>query len=207
MSVNFSNLSEMSKSALREITNIGMGNAATSMTNLLGKSVDISIPKVSAKSFSEAQYTLGEPEEEVIAVMARISNDIEGVILFILKIDFASDMTESMMGLKLSSYAEIDEMSFSAIIECGNIVISSYLKALGEMTGFDIKLSVPDGTINMLGGVMNVPMVEVGYETDKLLMVTGEFIVGDTHHEGCLLMVPTVESLNKLLRKLGIDSE
>ncbi len=207
MGVNLSNLSEMSKSALREITNIGMGNAATSMTNLLGKSVDISIPKVSAKSFSEAQYTLGEPEEEVIAVMARISNDLDGIILFILKIDFASDMTESMMGLKLNEYREIDEMSFSAIIECGNIVISSYLKALGEMTGFDIKLSVPDGTINMLGGVMNVPMVEVGYETDKLLMVTGEFIIGDTHHEGCLLMVPKVESLNKLLGRLGIDGE
>ena len=66
----------------------------------------------------------------------------------------------------------------------------------------EINLSVPAVSINMLGGILSVPMIEFGYETDKIMMITGNFILGHHKLESSLLMLPDIESLNKLLKKL-----
>ncbi len=201
--IDYDNINDMCRDILRELGSIGTGNAATSISSMLGTSVSITLPEVSVLSFAKAMYYIGNPEDPVIGVCSRFTGELEGVMLFILRLDFASAMTELMMGKTLSTYDDIDEMAHSAFTEIGNIIISSYVTALSNLTDMEVRLLVPDTSINMLGGILNVPMVEVGYEADKLIMMSGKFVLGDKQHEGCVLTIPTVESLERILTKLG----
>lgn len=81
-------------------------------------------------------------------------------------------------------------------------MISSYVNALSTLAGMDIQLSVPAIAVNMLGGIMSVPMAEMGYETDSLMLINGQLVLKDEHHDSTLLMLPDIESLNKLMNRL-----
>lgn len=201
---------EMGESGLdimREVGSIGTGNAATAISSLLQTDVRITLPSVKILGFNEATQFLGDPEEPVAAVLVQMSGDIKGIMLFLLKLDFINAVTETMLDRKITDYSELDEMSISAFTEVGNIIISSYVNALSGLSGMEISLSVPAVSINMLGGVLSVPMIEFGYETDKIMMITGNFIVGKHKLDSTLLMLPDIKSLNKLLEKLVIAGE
>ena len=95
-------------------------------------------------------------------------------------------------------------MAFSALKEVGNIIICSYINAFSTLVGVDINLSVPSSTVNMLGGILTVPMVEFGYETDKLMYCNADFLVDGKSIPSWLLMLPDIDSLNTILGKLGV---
>jgi chemotaxis protein CheC len=94
----------------------------------------------------------------------------------------------------------------SALEEIGNIIISSYVNAMSTLSEVTINLSVPDIAVNMLGGILSVPMVEFGYQTDKMMMISGQFVIGGKVLHSDLLMMPDIESLNFLMEKLGITN-
>ncbi len=200
---NYEDIGEFGRDVVREIGSIGTGNAATAISGILSTEVKIELPEIKVMGFSEAVKELGDPEDTVIAVFSEMSGDIDGAMMLITRLDFARDTLKIMMGKEISDYDDIDEISFSAISELGNMVISSYVSALAGLTGMDVSLSVPAAGLNMLGAVLNIPMAVAGYDTNKLLMTTGKFMIGSQQHESCLLMVPSVKSLVNLLRKLG----
>ena len=86
-------------------------------------------------------------------------------------------------------------------------MISSYISAISKLTGININLSVPVMSVNMLGAIISVPMVELGYQTDKIMTINGKFFVDDKEVYSNLLLMPDVESLNYLLKKLGVLDE
>ena len=199
------NLNEIQLDALGEIGNIGSGNAATALATMLGLSVDIEVPKVEILSFDDCMSLLGGPEEIVSAVLVTLSQDVTGMMLFIQHEDFLNSMLEAMVGTGISSFEDIDEMGVSAIMEMGNIMLSSYVNAVGQMTGLTIEISVPSHTINMAGGVLSVPAVQMAEETDYLLLIHGNFVIADRKVQSNIFMVPDMESLNKVLDNLGVN--
>ncbi len=200
----FDDVNELERDMLKELGSIGTGNAATSLSSMLNTNVLINLPEVKIANFSDAIYTLGDPEEAVIAVFSEFQGEFDGIMMFILRMDFANNITKSMMNKEADDYSQLDEISLSAITEVGNILMSSYVNSLASFTNFDIKMSTPAVSINMLGGLLNVAMVEVGYEADKLLLVKGQFKVGEIEHNASLLLVPSIPSLNNLMKKLGL---
>ena len=148
---------------------------------------------------------VGSPEEIVAAVLVKMSGEINGIMLFILKIDFINAVLDSVLSKDIDDYMDLTELEKSALEEIGNIIISSYVNAMSGLTGVSIKLSIPSIAINMLGGILSVPMVEFGYETDKLMMINGKFIVDDKVLDSNLLMMPDIQSLNYLMQKLGVN--
>ncbi len=200
----FDDVNDIERDALKELSNIGTGNAATSLSAMLGTDVSIKLPEVKILSFSDAIYSLGEPEEPVIAVFSEFSGDFDGLMMFILRLDFANTITKAMMQKEASVYDELDEMSLSAITEVGNILMSAYINSLATLSGLEITMGFPAASINMLGGLLNVAMVQVGYEADKLMLVTGEFKLNGKEYDADLLLVSGVSSVDKLMKKLGL---
>ncbi len=201
---NYDQVDDLKKDVIKEIGSIGTGNAATSLSSMLSCDVKIELPDVKVLKFNDAIYSLGSPEDAVVAVFSRFEGDVDGIMLFILDTAFAKDVVLRIMNQEISDILTLDEISLSALTEVGNIVISSYIRAMSNMIDLKMSLTAPVSTVNMLGGIMNVAMVEVGYETDKLMMVKGKFIVGDVNHDANLLMVPQISSLNEIFKKLGI---
>lgn len=198
------NLQELD--VMKEISSIGTSHAATSLSKLLQKEIRIAIPEVSVLGYEEAVDKIGEIEELVAATLVQMSHDVDGLILFIFKMDMANTVLEKLIGKSYTSFEEMDEMDYSALEEVGNIIICSYVNAFTQLVGVDIDLSVPSSTVNMLGGILTVPIAEYGYETDKLMYINAEFIMDGVRLSDGLLMLPDIESLNRILEKLGVSS-
>ena len=199
---NYEDMNTLELDVIKEIGSIGTGNAATALSQVLKKTTKMSLPAVYVLGYNEAIEMVGSPEEIVAAVLVKMSGEINGIMLFILKIDFINAVLDSVLSKDIDDYMDLTELEKSALEEIGNIIISSYVNAMSGLTGVSIKLSIPSIAINMLGGILSVPMVEFGYETDKLMMINGKFIVDDKVLDSNLLMMPDIQSLNYLMDRL-----
>lgn len=197
------NLQELD--VMKEISSIGTSHAATALSKLLQKEVRITIPEISILSYEETVDRIGHMEELVAATLVQMNNEVEGLMLFIFKMDLANAVLGKLLERHYQSFEELDEMDFSALEEIGNIIICSYVNAFTQLVGVEIDLSVPSSTINMLGGILTVPIAEYGYETDKLMYINAEFIMDGEKLSDGLLMLPDIKSLNSILEKLGIS--
>ena len=187
---------------MKEISSIGTSHAATSLSKLLQKEVRISIPEVSVLGYDETVNRIGDIEELVAATLVQMSNQVNGLMLFIFKLDLANVVLEKLIGVRYDSFEQLDELAYSALEEIGNIIICSYVNAFTQLVGVEIDLSVPSSTLNMLGGILTVPIAEYGYETDKLMYINAEFIMDGVRLSDGLLMLPDIQSLNYLMDRL-----
>lgn len=203
----YDELNDMQKDMLKEVGSIGTGNAATALSMLLSQPVKMTVPDVCVLGYDSAVRAIGNPEEIIAGVLVHLSGEINGVMLYTQKLDFINLILESVCGRTITDYPMLGNFETSALVEIGNIIISSYINALSVLTGLTINLSVPAIAVNMLGAIVTVPMAELGYQTDKVMMIDGKFICGGRELSSNLLMMPDMNSLNVLLKKLGSNYE
>ena len=196
------NLQELD--VMREISSIGTSHAATALSQLLQKEIRISIPTVSILGYNEALSRIGNAEEIVAATLVKMDQDVEGLMLFLFDMNFASTVLKTLLGQEYTCFEEMDHLAYSALEEVGNIIICSYINAFSKLVDVDISLSVPSSTVNMLGGILTVPIAEYGYETDKLMYFNADFMMEGKKLSDWLLMLPDIKSLNAILGKLGV---
>lgn len=190
---------------LKEIGSIGGGNAATALSSMLNAKVNMSLPEVKILGFNEAQALLGDPEELVAAIFVEMSGELGGIMLFILTKEFSDEVLLKMLGKTSSDFLAMEEIDSSVLVEIGNIVISSYITAMSSLVGIQVDLSVPQFAVNMLGGIMSVPIAMMGQYSDRIMMITGEFKIDGKALNSDMLLLPDVESLSILMRKLGVE--
>ena len=190
---------------MKEIGSIGTSHAATALSNLIQKDVRISIPRVSIQGYNEAVSGIGDIEELVGATLVKMDGDVEGLMLFLFNLEFANTVLKGVLGNEYQSFDEMTELEYSALTEIGNIVICSYINAFSKLVGMNIELSVPSFTVNMLGGILTVPIAEFGYVTDKLMYFNADFVMDGKKLPDWLLMLPDIPSLNRIMTKLGVS--
>lgn len=202
---NFEQLNEIHMDILKEIGNIGAGNAATSLSQMLMKKVDMAVPEVKLLEFNEAIDMMGGAENVVLGILIRMSMDLEGMVMFLLKRDFVSLVVNSLLGTNIEKFEDVGEMELSALSEIGNIMIASYINSIASLTGLTIDISVPALTIDMSGAILSVPAIEFANVSDKVVFIQEKFYAGRDTIDSHILLIPSVESLNKLLHRLGIE--
>lgn len=203
MSINsYQDMDVMTIDVMKEIGSIGTGSAATALSDMIGETVRMTVPEIEIKSFNDAITVLGGPEDVVAAVLVRMSGNITGTMLFLLRMDFVNAILSRILGKQVKDYSELYEMEISVLTEVGNIMISSYMNAISKLADLDVQMSVPAIAVNMLGGIMSVPMAEMGYETDELMLIDGKLVLNEERFDSTILMLPNIESLNKLMNKL-----
>ena len=196
------NLQELD--VMKEIGSIGTGHAATALSKLLQREVRITIPKVQILDFDGAVKRIGKEEEIIGATLVQMSGDLDGLMLFLYDKRFARKMLKKLLQTEYKDFDAMDDMAFSALKEGGNIIICSYINAFSQLVHVDLHLSVPSSTVNMLGGILTVPMAEFGYESDKLMYSNADFLMDGKSLPSWLLMLPDIHSLNTILEKLGV---
>lgn len=198
-------LSSMHLDVLKEIGNIGSGNAATSLADMLNIMVDITVPNVKLLEFNDAVEFLGGPENIVIGMLVRLSGDISGMMLYVIQEAFAANLARSILGKDKFSIMELDEMDSSLISEVGNIMSASYVNAIASLSGMFIDISVPSLCVDMAGAILSVPAIEFSQIGDKVLFIDDSFVMGDNEVRSNMILVPELDSLNKLFGTLGIQ--
>lgn len=203
---NYDELTSMELDTLREIGSMGTGNAATALSQMLGREVRITLPEVRIMGYNEAIEWIGGPEEITAGVLVKMGGQINGIMLSVQQIDFVNLVLESMLKETIQDYSELAELENSALVEVGNIMISTFINALSGLAGVDVTLTVPAFTVDMQGAILAVPMAEYGGQTDYLMTIGGNFTCDDYELPCRLLLSPEIRGLNYLLRKLGVTN-
>ena len=201
----YEEMNEMKIDVLKEMGSIGGGNAATALSSMLSAKVNMTLPRAEILEFNEALERLGHPEDLIAAVFVEMSGEIQGIMLFIVPQEFSDEVLFRMLGKTRVELLEMEEIDSSVLTEIGNIVISSYVTALSSLANVEVELSVPQFTVNMLGGVMSLPLAMMGQHSDRIMMVTGDFKVDEKSLHSSMLLLPDVKSLNILMKKLGVE--
>ena len=200
----FDELSSLEIDPLREIGSIGTGNAATALSTLLKREVRITLPEVRIMGYNEAIEWIGGPEAVTAGVLVRMSGQMNGIMLSVQQLEFVNLVLESMVGTKISGYEELDDMGRSALVEVGNITISTFINALSGLSDISLELTVPAFAVDMQGAILAVPMAEYGGTSDYLMTIGGNFVCDNKQVPCRLLLSPDIRSLNFLLKKLGV---
>lgn len=201
---NYDQLNDMQLDVLREIGNIGSGNAATSLASMLSKPVNISVPTITILDHAEVSEMLGGPENLLVGLLLTLSGEVTGMMMFLLEKDFAHLVINTLLGQSLNSFDEVDEMGVSALTEIGNIMAASFVNAISQLTGMVIDISVPDICIDMVGAMLSVPMIYYANVSDKIIFIRDEFSSDEKSASSHILLIPEVDSLSAIMEKLGI---
>lgn len=204
---NYDQLTSLEIDTLREIGSIGTGNAATALSQMMNQPVRITLPEVRIMEYNEAIEWIGGPEEVTAGVLVKMSGDIGGIMLSVQKLELVNVVLNAMLGENVSSYDNLTELERSAMIEIGNIMISTFINALSGLADVDIKLTVPAFAVDMQGAILTVPMAEYGGMSDYLMAIGGNFVCDGKEVPCHLILSPDLRSLDFLLRKLGVSDE
>ena len=202
------NFEQEKLNVFREISNIGSGNASTSLAQMLNEIVDIGIPNSDLREFSDITNSYSSPEELVVGTVLQISGDLEGFIMVIMDVDSTLTLLSRLLGRKIECDKENYEELYKELNSVGeicNILCGTYLTAMSDMTGLTIDQSIPYFSVDMVMAIMNLPASLYGGESDSILCIETEFFTLDREIEGKYYFIPKVESCNTLLSKLVFE--
>lgn len=202
----FEDLGAMEIDVLTEVGNIGAGNAMTALSSMIGQMVDIEVPAVKILGFQEAIDYSGGAEKIVAGILVPIFDDIEGEILFLLESDLVELVSETFFGTKDVNLLDLGVEMESALTELGNIMAASYVNAIAGLTNMTINVEIPMLSVDMLGAIMSIPAAVMGEMSDKLLYIDNLMVINKVSVKSKMMLLPKVESLDKLLRSLGVIS-
>lgn len=200
--ISINNMEDQYFDVLKEIGNIGAGNATTALSQMLGVKVDMKVPQVKLMEFKEVGTTMGGEEQIVAGIYLVVEGDITGSIMFMQKQESAKAMVSRLMGVSDSTEG-FSEMEMSALKELGNIIAGAYLNSLSTLTNLTILPSVPALCIDMAGAILDVPAIEFGTIGDKLLLIQTDFVDDEDDLSGYFILVPDEDSYEKILKSLG----
>ncbi|MBO5071367.1 MAG: chemotaxis protein CheC [Eubacterium sp.] len=189
---------------LREIGNIGAGNATTAIASMLSIKVDMNVPKVELLEVSKLGACICPEDEIIVGIFLELQVDIEGSMMFLMRMDSARYLVNKLMMREETYEAEFDEMDLSALKEIGNIIAGSYLSALSAMTNLVISPSIPYLAVDMAASLLSVPAIEFGQYGDHALLIETEF-GDDVMINGYFILMPEQGSYDKILKGLGFE--
>jgi chemotaxis protein CheC len=203
MTINVESLNNNMIDVLKELGNIGAGNAATALASMISKKVDMAVPNVRILEFKNVAEILGGEENLVIGIYFELTEDVVGNMMFALDLDSAINLTDMLYNRKKEG-KELDEMDISALCEVGNILSSSYANSLSILTGLKIFISVPSISIDMAGAILSVPAIQFGHVSDHAVMIETLFAEDQNLVKGNFFLLPDLSSFDKIMTALGV---
>jgi chemotaxis protein CheC len=200
----FKHFKEFKMDVLREVGNIGAGNAATALSRLLNKPVDMAVPKVRLLPFEEISEMLGGAEQVVITIFLRVEGDAPGNLFFILSPEAAKNLLKELVGILPQTEDFLNEMEQSALCEIGNILAGSYLSSLADFTRLVMSPTVPALAMDMAGAILSYGLLQFGQMGDDALLIDTTFLEGDHEMQGQFFLIPDPDSFAKIFQSLGV---
>ncbi|MDR1472274.1 MAG: chemotaxis protein CheC [Synergistaceae bacterium] len=194
--------------AIREVGNIGTGNAATALSRLLGRTVDMDVPVAELVPIYEVAAHYGAPEMPVCAVLVRTEEEFSCSLIFMIEEEKANLLADLIIPMDISGMDEESQLQIrdSALSEQGNIILGAFLNALSQITGWVLPTTTPAVARDMLGSIMDLVASMFGVIGDSAMLVKTSLHVKDLDSElgGTVIMIPDPGALEALLSKLGV---
>lgn len=194
-------LSSVQADAIQELGNIGAAHAATTLSQMLGSTIEMSVPAIKVVDLAQLGNYMGEESAAMVAF--ELQGDIPhgGYILFYITRESAVRMTNTMLGMTETS-RPLNEMDESALLEVGNIMVSAFLDATAELLGFIMLPSPPSLTIDMAHAAMQSLIAQMQEETDEVLLFSTELVCEEHKIDSDIIMMPERSTLLRIIELL-----
>lgn len=206
----YRDLSTTQLDVLREVGNIGAGNAVTALSQLLNRKIEMAIPSVNVVSFDEMMELIGGPDEIVVAILFRIYGDAPSNVFFVLSVEEAELLIRSMTKNPTYGFNEEigkESIESSVLEEVGNIVTGSYISALSDFTNLHLQPSVPHLGIDMAAAVLTYGLIDISQASDYAIVIDSKVNSQGTSNmlKGNFFLLPNPDSLQIIFQALGIE--
>lgn len=195
----FFSLTEKELDSLREISNIGAGNAVTALHQMTNKTIMLEVPEVSILPFNKVVSKLGGPEEEVIGLFLRIFGDARGNMLIVMSKESSKQLLNIIFN---GNFKTFGEMEISALKEIANILTSTYLNAMGNILKKIFVPSIPAFSMDMAQAVVDLLLIELAEVSNNALVIETYFKSRDSSFYGHFFLLPDPASIKIILDTL-----
>ena len=206
MSHRLEEFSDIEFDVLKEISNIGAGNATTAISQMMGIKMNMDVPVIKFLEFKELAESIGGAENTVVGILFGLERDIDGMMMFVMDCDSAKSVISGILHVEEPADAEFSEVGLSVLQEMGNIIAGSYLSAISALTNLSIAPTVPYMSVDMAGAILSVPAIEYGKVSDKALLIRSEFGDDTMTVDGYFILVPTLDAFEKIFASLGLST-
>ena len=201
--ISLERVSENYMDVLKELGNIGAGNAMTALSQMLGCKVDMRVPQIKLLEFKEVGALMGGEEQLMVGVFLGVEGDITGSMMFLVEKRSAKHLINKLMMGMAPQSDDFTEMELSAMKEVGNIITGAYLNSLSMMTNLKIYPTPPELAVDMAGAILSVPAIEFGTVGDNILLIQSQFF-DEVEIDGYFILIPDLDSYAKILGSLGM---
>jgi len=210
LNLSIDDLNSLHLDVLKEIGNIGAGNAATSLAVMIQKKVDMQVPVVKILEIQDVPMILGGEENVVAGIYFGMVGEINGNIMVLLDMSSARNLTSFMMGKPVEEITEedafhLDDMERSALQEIGNILSGAYISSLASLTNLRVEITTPSLCVDMAGAILSVPAIQFGSIGDRVLMIENTLFDGHQEMKANFFLIPDENSFDVLLQSLGVS--
>lgn len=201
----FRELNNVQMDILKEISNIGMGHAATALSQMIGHPVHLRVPHITVTEISQVPDYLGGAEKMTVGITLQILGDARGSIMLLFPQESAHRLLGELLG-EQSKALIMNEVTISTLKEVGNILASAYLSALGNMLHKTLIPSVPLLAYDMAGAVVDYVLIDLSRSSDLAMLVETDF-TGEPSSElaikGHFFLLPDPSTLEIFLAAAG----
>lgn len=201
--ISLEKVSENYMDVLKELGNIGAGNAMTALSQMLGCKVDMRVPQIKLLEFKEVGALMGGEEQLMVGVFLGVEGDITGSMMFLVEKSSAKHLINKLMMGMAPESDDFTEMELSAMKEVGNIITGAYLNSLSMITNLKIYPTPPELAVDMAGAILSVPAIEFGTVGDNILLIQSQFF-DEVEIDGYFILIPDLDSYAKILGSLGM---
>lgn len=200
---NYQDITDEEIDMLREAGNIASGNAITSLSKLIGSTLDMNVTQVRIESIQELPEVLGNAEEVIAGMLINVFGDLNAMLLLALETESAIGIVGRILGEELKTLEEFDEIDYSVLCETGNILAGSYLSALNILTGLNLDVSTPQMAIDMAGAILSYPAIEFVCNDNTMLFI--ETIFNDVNGllNGTYILILDNDAYSSVIKSLG----
>ncbi len=198
----YRDLDDLHWDILKEVSNVGTGNALSALSNFLDNSVKLNQPYIRMLDYDEVMDKLGGSDTVVTGLLLFLSGDIDGMIMFLLHENFTLEALQLLLGYEIPDLYSIDEIGISALRELSNIMASSYVNAISSLGNMAIQVSVPSIAIDMVGSIMSVPTIHFADISNRVLFMENDFTLGGENVSSSILLFAKDESVKKMIHNL-----
>lgn len=192
---------------LREISSISAGNSATSLSVMLGRRVDITVPDIMVESVVRVPAVL-EMEENIASVIYfSVMGQVSGSIFFVLPFSESLKLVDILTGKRVGHTGDLNDAGVSALKELGNIAVGSYLSAMAKMLKMSIRFSSPEFALDMIEAVLREVLPGLCLEAEDVVIVKNGFTVERDMHGGHFVFIPEPEALKTIFQALRIEDK
>ena len=201
----YDGFSDIQIDLLKEIGNIGSGNACTALSVLLGTAIDMSVPRVQLLGFESTAELLGGADNIVIGLRVDITGDLEGMMLHVVEKRFAERIINTFYAKEIDNITNLDEMDSSVLNEMANITSGAYANSIASLTSLFVNIGTPNQVPGKVSEIMKLPLSEFVKPGEQLLVVDEVFTIDDEDISSNMILALESDSLERLFERLGVQ--